>query len=349
MKRKVILWIFGILVVVLGIGKGIHSLDTQRTLVPLESGPIVASLPIVSHMPLQVELGDNLIFKLDTGTDISCITASDLDILKARGCKVTERNLPVIGRTSDGKLHTYLKRYVIDLPLRFVTTHPDSTGTRMIRQHIAEEDNVLKDAEFVLMEGDSASSALGIDILQRFAMEYVYDNQLIRLHQSVPDGYQDFSSFRASVWPSHILWPGKRFYLDIDIDNITDAYFIDTGLRIAPIKLPGSRAPQVRRRNGGDSSASAHATAAVRTENVWVEIGNRAGSQKAFYVDNGEEPYSINPINVFTQDLLIDFPRSCIALRPYASQQHRHGSVSSSASSSASPDIKPRKGFRMKK
>lgn len=62
----------------------------------------------------------------------------------------------------------------------------------------------------------------------------------------------------------------------------------------------------------------------AKTNNVWVELGNRAGSQKAFYSDNDEEPYTVNPINVFTQDLLIDFPTRTVALRPYVPLPRQH-------------------------
>ena len=146
----------------------------------------------------------------------------------------------------------------------------------------------------------------GIDIIQRFAVEYLYNNRLIRLHSKRPDGYQDFSDFKASIWPSQSLWPGKRYYIDIEVDNITDSYFIDTGLRQAAVKLPASRAEQSRRRLDEDIIVSQLGVYPAKTNNVWVELGNRAGSQKAFYSDNDEEPYTVNPINVFTQDLLID-------------------------------------------
>lgn len=183
---------------------------------------------------------------------------------------------------------------------------------------------MLHDAEFVLVEGKDAVSAFGIDIIQRFAVEYLYNNRLIRLHSKRPDGYQDFSDFKASIWPSHSLWPGKRYYIDIEVDNITDSYFIDTGLRQAAVKLPASRAEQSRRRLDEDIIVSQLGVYPAKTNNVWVELGNRAGSQKAFYSDNDEEPYTVNPINVFTQDLLIDFPTRTVALRPYVPLPRQH-------------------------
>lgn len=324
MKRKIISTVIGVLVAAAAVGTRLIALDTQSDLAPVADSSVVASLPVVSSNPLTVEVMDGLRFKLDTGSDVSCITASDLDRLRKMGVKIVKRTMPVFGRTSDGSFHGSLDRYVIDLPLTFITSTPDSSGTGVIKVPDPEHDSVLHDAEFVLVEGKDAVSAFGIDIIQRFAVEYLYNNRLIRLHSKRPDGYQDFSDFKASIWPSHSLWPGKRYYIDIEVDNITDSYFIDTGLRQAAVKLPASRAEQSRRRLDEDIIVSQLGVYPAKTNNVWVELGNRAGSQKAFYSDNDEEPYTVNPINVFTQDLLIDFPTRTVALRPYVPLPRQH-------------------------
>ncbi len=324
MKRKIIVTILCLLGVVTALVFALHSLDTQSDIAPAHETDIIASLPVVATSPLQVEVADGIIFKLDTGSDISCISPEDLEKLRSHGVKITEKNLPVIGRNAVGDMAISSTRYVIDLPLEFVTTTPYSTGSGYTNRRIPGQDNILTGAEFVLVDDKEVPSTIGIDILQNFMVEYLYADQLIRLHASRPDGYQDFASFHPSFWPSHFIWPGKRFYLDLEVDNVTDAYFIDTGLRNIAVKLPMSRAGLSRRRLSDDSLISPLGTFPAKSDNVWVEVGNRAGSQKAFYSDNGEEPYALNPLNVFTQDLLIDFPAMRMALRPYVTLPRHH-------------------------
>lgn len=324
MKRRITVLFICLLGVVTALVFALHSLDTQSHIAPAHNEDIIASFPVVSTSPLRVEVSDGLIFKLDTGSDISSISPDDLEKLRSLGVSITEKPLPVIGRNTVGDLMISSKRYLIDLPLSFVTIYTDSTGSNLIREHIPQSDNLLVGAEFVLTEDNGSPSAIGIDILQKFYVEYLYDNQIIRLHTKRPDGYQDFSNFHASIWPSHFIWPGKRYYLDMEVDNVTDAYFIDTGLRNVSVKLPMSRSGMSRRRLSDDSLVSHLGSFPAKSDNVWVEVGNRAGSQKALYSDNEEEPYSLNPMNVFTQDLLIDFPRKTMALRPYVLLPRHH-------------------------
>lgn len=324
MKKRAIIYISAIVAVIVVAAMSVYALGTQDRLSPLRQEPIVASLPVVSLTPLTVQITDSLTMKFDTGSDISCITPSDLRHLREKGVPVSEHWLPVIGRNSDGTFSVASRRYLIDLPLEYVGSRPDSTGAMTIRSRMPDHDNVLRNAEFVLIDTDSAVSALGIDILQHFFIEYVYSSSIMRLHTLRPEGYQDCTAFRASIWPLHAIWPGRRYYMDLDVDNSTNSYFIDTGLRRAAIKLPAVKSSKSARRLHDDTLVSQLGQFQAKTANVWVEAGNRAGTQTAFYSDNLEEPYSINPFNLFAQDILMDFESMNIALRPYVTLPRRH-------------------------
>ena len=150
MKRRIIVSVICLLGVVTALVFALHSLDTQRYITPANNEDIIASFPVVSTSPLRVEIGNGMIFKLDTGSDISCISPDDLEKLRSLGVRITEKAMPVIGRNTVGDLNISPKRYLIDLPLSFVTTYPDSTGSHFIREHLPQNDNMLLGAEFVL-------------------------------------------------------------------------------------------------------------------------------------------------------------------------------------------------------
>lgn len=341
MKRIITITIYCLLGLGLILGGIVFALNTQKEMRPERDEVVVGSFPIYGYGPIRIQIAEELIFKLDTGSDVSSITQSDLEILRSMGARISEKNRVVMGRNSTGKFFVEPKRYVIDLPLQFYEALPDSTGKEFKKVHIPEKDNVLVGAEFVVVDDDAISS-LGVDILENFALEYLYNAQLIRLHTRRPEGYQDFANFRKSFWPSHTLFPGERYYVDLDVDNVTDSYFIDTGLRRIAIKLPASRAAKSRRRLADDVLVSYRGTFPAKTDNVWVEVGNRAGSQKAYYSDTREEAYSINPFNVFTQDLLIDFPSMSLALRPYVTlPRHHFSSHNADTTSTNSQDAGP--------
>lgn len=299
----------------------LFTLDTQRSLKPATETDIVASLPIAAWRPLRVKVAGDMVFKFDTGSDLSCITPEDLERLKAMGINVRETFRPIVGRGSSDLNKASFKRYVIDLPLDYYEP-TDSAGKRNVRN--PNNDNTLLNAEFILVEKEGERSCLGIDILGRFAVEYLYNSGLIRLHSSRPDGYEDFARLHYSKTPGQGIIPGRRYYLDLDVDHIRDSYFLDTGLRRASIKLPSGRAVVSRRKQEHDSLESYLGVFEAKTDNAWIECGNRAGSHLAFYSDNNDEEFSFNPFNFFTQDMLIDFPSSSIALHPYVVLPSRH-------------------------
>lgn len=324
MKRKVMIILLSLLVIMVAGYAALFALDTQNDITLDRPDSVAASIPLIGIQPLSVQIADSLVFKLDTGSDLSCITAADLERLRREGVAIRERGIPIFGRTSSGRFRVSLTRLEIDLPLKYFTAHSPNDSIDKTLSRLSERDNILRNVEFILIDEPGDLSCLGIDLLQKFAVEYLFNDRLIRLHTSRPEGYQDFSGLRVSFWPSHTPMPGKRFYINLDVDHVTDGYFIDTGLRRAAVKLPAERAQHSRRRLGHDSITSNLGTFEAWTDDAWVECGNRAGTQIAYYCDNLEEPFSVNPLNFFTQDMLLDFPNRSIALRPFVALPKRH-------------------------
>lgn len=314
-KRKLLLILLGVVIALAAVYSSLFAFSTQGSITPSRPDSIIASLPVVSSQPFMVEIDSGVRFKFDTGCDYSCITTADLETLRSRGTNIRERMMPTVGRSSNGRITLAWKRYVIDLPLHYYEGE---------NQRDLSRDNVLRNVEFVLVDGPEMTSSIGIDLLRHFAIEYLYEKQLMRFHTSRPEGYQDFAVLRASYDPTKMPWPGRRYYMDLQVDHITDRYFLDTGLRKAALKLPSSRGDKTRRRTYHDSLVSGLGVFPARTDDAWVQCGNRAGSQRAFYCENNEEAYSVNPLNFFTQDILLDFTSSSIALRPFVTLPKRH-------------------------
>lgn len=323
MKRKaVVIILSAIVVVALALYAVLFALGTQRRVVVERADTIVASLPIVSSQPLRVKVIGDVEFRIDSGSDISCITDADLEHLREMGIAISERTLPAFGRSADGHIHAWTKRTVIDLPLQFFTSHPDVDTVSVIQNRLAERDNKVLGMEFVVIPDSIGDSAFGVDFLGKFVVEYMENDRLIRLHTRRPEGYRDFTTLHTSYFPTHSPWPGERYYVELSVDHLSNLYFMDTGLQRAPVKLPADHAGRYRERMAHDSIVSLLGVFDAVTAETWVECGDRAGTKTAFYSDNDEEPFSFNPITLYSQDLIIDFPNRAIALRPYAVKRH---------------------------
>ncbi len=275
-------------------------------------------LPL-SGIPIHVEVTPDISFKFDTGSDASSITEEDLEKLKKLGFKIEKKFYPVIGRNGAGKINWTFTRYRVDIPLYDYDYFIDSTGN--IAGRVKPESlNVLHNVDLVL--STTGFSVLGVDFIEKFKVEYRYDEKAIGLYFNSPEGYEPFVDLTVSRNPIKDLWQSNRYYFSAKVQNITNDYFLDTGLQRTPLKLPKSDASRTRNDLIPDTAYTQtrqHAHPALIDRKAWVMIGDRAGTTATWYYDTSEEPYSANPFNFIKQDFVLDLKSRKIMLHPFSS------------------------------
>ncbi|MDE6280140.1 MAG: hypothetical protein K2M05_09235 [Paramuribaculum sp.] len=288
--------------------------DPQSALKTSRTDTCVGMLRIVDKSPLIVELENGVRFKLDTGSDLTTIAESDLAVLDSLGYVDDQSIYWNIGRDGADQFNFEEKSYHINLPLSIFYYETDSLGMPVeILQR--RETAMMKDVAFAPAKTDF--SVLGIDFLKKFVVEYCPEQNYIAFHTKLPDGYEPTAPISNPYNIFKYPWSGSRYYIDFAVDGNANRYFIDTGLQAAHVKLPASDAKYCKRQLYPDKLRSFRDTVdALVDQEAWVTCGSRAGSHSAFYCDDSEEDYSVNIFNVFSQDVVIDFPGHQVCLLP---------------------------------
>lgn len=313
MKRKIALTCI-IIVAVLGvIYASLMMLSSQHDIRSDKDTVCVAKMPM-SGSPRFVSLAPGLKFKIDTGSDVSSITEADLAKLEELGYKARRTYYPTFGRNGRGDKYVWWERYTVDLPfMKFKTQRDTATRARTVTYR-NQLYNVIRNVDFVKAKTDF--SVLGTDFLEKFKVEYRFNDDVIALYTDMPDGYEDYYELEASTSPDEALWLGNRYYLTFKVDRIPNRYFLDTGLMDISLKLPTEALSRTKRNLTDGVARSLRGEWPCKIDSgAWIEAGNRAGMYIAHYYDNDEEEYAVNPINMFYQDALIDFPGRRLYLR----------------------------------
>ncbi|MDE6048808.1 MAG: hypothetical protein K2G09_03850, partial [Paramuribaculum sp.] len=238
MKRKTIVWLAVIILLIAALYSGVCMLSSQDDMHPDTDKAKLCYIPILSA-PGEIELIPGLRFKVDTGSDLSTITESDLALLDSLGFSVKKKWYPVIGRDGGGKYNFNLKRYTVDLPLVQYDIKTDDRGKKYGVGRLKDA-TVLRNVDFV--PSTSGMSVLGIDFLEKFKLEYDFTNRAIALYQADPDTtYLTCAELYTSK--SLLLMPmlGKRYSLDLKAAGYEGRFFIDSGIKDARIKMPASQ------------------------------------------------------------------------------------------------------------
>ena len=312
--KKLIISISIVIVVALIAFFGICLLSSQTELTADRNHGQLCDLPIINE-PVYVMAAPGLQFKMDTGADFSAITKRDLAYLDSLGYKIEELTYPVFGRNGRGDLAFHTKRYRVSIPTYRYTTSNDSLGNTLYTP-IEGTLNVLHNVDFV--PALTEFSVLGVDFLEKFKMEFKCDKRMIALHFEEPEGYIPCAKLNISYAPDKLLWLGNRYYIKAAVERHPNNFFIDTGLYKAMIKMPENKKSITRNQLYNDTVTSLRGKYPAYTDtDAWISIGDREGVYYAFYYDNDEEDYALNPINIYNQDVLIDFPGKELKLRPY--------------------------------
>lgn len=312
-KQNIIIYLcVGIVLLIIGTGFFLATRTSQTRMAVERPNGLIGQFA-VSPSPHFMEVRPGLMFKVDTGSDVSTITKRDLAVLDSLGFKAQEMFYPVLGRNGVGDTRLYTKRYRVSLPLYQWKSSVDSSGT-VIHTCLYNTQNVVTDVDFVLSKTDF--SVLGIDFLENFKMEHKIDARTVSLYFEEPQGYEFCTDLIESTHLFDLLTLSHRYYMTCRIDNDRNDYFLDTGLQRAFIKRPSNELTPGGRHLRKEQTRSLRGVYdAVADPDAWIEIGNRQGPSVVYYYDTDEESHAINPINMLNFDILIDFPNHKVMLR----------------------------------
>ena len=319
-SKLIIIWSI-IAIVVFGIYGTMLMLGSHESMHVERPEGSICSMPIDGN-PLMVTVAPGLVFKLDTGADASSITEDDLAKLEGLGYKAEHKIYPVFGRNGVGRMNWTFTRYQVDVPLYDYNYEVDSLGN-VSHEIIPESLNVLHDVDFV--PSSTGFSVLGVDFLQKFKIEYKFDEKAIALYLDTPEGYEQFADLSVSHSPFKDMWQGNRYYVTVSVQDVKNDYFIDTGLQKASLRLPMSESNRSPKDLVSDTIYTmVRKHPALIDNEAWVCIGDRCGSSSVWYCDTNEEPYTFNPFNYMLQDFVLDLDNKKILLRPYSSTFSYH-------------------------
>ncbi|MDE5744961.1 MAG: hypothetical protein K2H84_04790 [Paramuribaculum sp.] len=315
MQRKIIIVLAVILLLIAALYSGVCMLSSQDDMHPDTDKAKLCYIPILST-PGEIELIPGLRFRVDTGSDLSTITESDLALLDSLGFSVKKKWYPVVGRDGGGKYNFNLRRYTVDLPLIKYDIKTDSLGKKYGVGRLKDA-TVLRNVDFA--PSTSGISVLGIDFLEKFKLEYDFTNRAIALYQADPDtAYLTCAELYTSKSPLQMPMLGKRYLLDLKAAGYEGRFFIDSGIKDARVKMPASQVEMVHKADiVNDTVVTALGSFAAKVYNrAVVSIGDRVGLGNVYFYDSREEDFAINPFNLFLQNVLIDFPERKVKLFP---------------------------------
>lgn len=273
-----------------------------------------ASYPI--HRSV-AEITPDVHMLINTGSSVSTISPDDVRRLREHGVKIDSAFFPAFGTDSEDNVVFNTKRYIVSLPApsaRVALTRSicrvDSMGPTP-----ATIDNVT-----FLPGKPGRLSEIGMDILERFVVEFVPAASLLTLRKDVPEGYTKVASMRRHGTLATTLGAGKRYYVQATVDGNTQEYFLHSGIDRMLVKMPLEdtiyvHAPRIR-----SCLQVRECAVPVTISYGWMQMGNRAGERRITFspfADNGEE-HLLNPSTFFVSNVVFDFPNNEIYLRPHS-------------------------------
>lgn len=316
MKRKKLGVILAVIFLLLVGGYVIVcSRSSQDDMYPDKTDGKLCYVPILTS-PAEVELYPGLRFKIDTGSDLSTITESDLAILDSLNYKVKKSWYPVFGRDGAGKIRVTTTRYTVELPMIVYDIVTDSLG---IKHGVGYKKKAKKLHNVDFTPSGSGMSVLGIDFIEKFKLEYDFRNRAIALYLSDPDTtYLTCTELYSSRSPLIMPMLAKRYSLDMTAAGYEGSFFIDTGIEKAKVKMPYNDAAERHRAylEMDTVETTLGLFPALVNRKAVVRIGDRVGLGDVYFYESLEEDYAFNPFNLFLQNILIDFPGRKLKLFP---------------------------------
>ena len=261
----------------------------------------------------------------DSTSPVSTINGRDIAKLEASGVKIDSVSTIFVGLNPDRKLTVARQIYIVALPAPYFDVDPTrSRCTAFFPEY--DSCGSIENVKFI--RDDSRLSRLGMDFIERFAVEYSWGKSMIILLDSVPDEFQKFADMHREFSPIDVVFsPGPQYFLDLEVDGRRNDFFIDTTLPRITINVPeddgvkdAGGVPDPYRFRGRYVNA-------VREPDHLVLIGARAKYQdihRSSAVNKGER-YFCNPLNMVVNDVVLDFPSGNLLIRRGSRIGHNPG------------------------
>lgn len=259
-----------------------------------------------------IDFGGGVEFCYNTGSFISTILPSDLKSLESMGMEVDSVRFPSFGIDHLNKAFFCSKMYTVDLPV-----YDNRPGVKPENRRVVGR---MKNVLFLPAPPSDTLSTLGIDIIERFVCLFSPATKAIGFSTEVPGGFELLTDISSEWTAATLLGCGKRYYIDMSIENNSHSFFINTSFTKVDVALPSE--DSVLANSDLRTSLLVTLRGSFRAkflDKAWVNIGDRAGNHSVLFANTGFlESYVVNPMNFFLQDVVIDYPRNRILLRPRA-------------------------------
>lgn len=261
-----------------------------------------------------VTVADGVRMMFDTAASVSSITKEDLERLSELGYKVEEAPTLYVGFGPNEYMKFRTKRYRISLPAYSLRV---SEGTDFCTLFGPTNPNeaYIENLDFIL--SDDGVSHMGIDIIEKFAVEYSWTTGMVVLRDHVPNHFRAFAQIKTDNTPYAILGAGTRRYINLIVDNRPNDFLLNTAISRIKLNIPEDDGPKSRRSFRDPYLLNGKYVDAVREYDQLVKIGDRAKYQdihRSGARDNSEA-YFCNPLNMFVNDVVMDFPNNRLLIR----------------------------------
>ena len=288
---KIILPIAAVILGIYGIGVWqTRQLNTALEFPPAASDTL-ARFKLASDCTFKSITGSKVYF--DMGSRHSFIQQKVLDKLRSINYPMEETGVFICTVDNNGHRKLFTKKVRLDIHFPNPAM-PDSIY-------------ILKNVD-LLVSDDIYGNLIGMDILRHMVLEHINDANEIRLYLSVPSGYAEVCDINMnnSIW-SGMCSTNRRASIDLVVnDEAPTKYYFDTGgdMRRFDLVQPLSMLP------GATSAVCVDpVTGLMVQEHCRVSFGNRLKYSSVVYADSlHTDKYSVNPLKLFDQDIVIDFP-----------------------------------------
>jgi len=235
-------------------------------------------------------LSGNTVY-FDLGSRHSFINRRAVARLDSAGSPVRLRNTLLWTTDADGRYHFYTKKVIIDLTIPNPLL-PDSVY-------------VIRNVEMLLTDDDHPN-VFGMDLLHNVVIERLWPENIVNIYKEVPAGYHKIMDIdiHDSLLGSYVSSSG-RASIELTVnDDKPRRYFFDTGGEMVDIEVVQ---PDSQLHMATSSVVTDSVTGLKIQRQCRVGFGDRLRYSKVVYCDTlHTDKYSVNPLKLFDQDLVLD-------------------------------------------
>lgn len=272
----------------------------------------LGTFPMINSL---ISTAHDIPFLIDTGTDLSMLKHRAIAILKAKGYMVDSVFCPVFYRNNKGNICFATKRYIVDLPLAKWYVVKGDNGAVYYKCDSSTNTNVMRRVNFIPATDDV--NVIGLDLLRNIVMEYRVDQGAVSFFTQCPEGYQKLAALDRKGSLANLLGCADRYTVRMELGGNKHDYFVNTTLDLVHMKHPLSDTITSTSPLYTHVVLTPHGTLlkARISPKEWLTLGQRSGTSTVSYFDDDED-YAINPMRLFSQDVVLDFHKKYLYLRP---------------------------------